>query len=72
MKTPPFKHGFESRPDYKLKVMNIDKLIYESQQRLKWFIDGIGIHGLSPELFSKLSTERIVELYNVEMSYFRN
>jgi hypothetical protein len=50
--------------------MNIDNLIYESQQRLKWFINGIGIHGLSPELFSKLSTERIVELYNVEMSYF--
>jgi hypothetical protein len=52
--------------------MNIDNLIYESRQRLEWFIDGIGIHGLSPELFSKLSTERIVELYNVEMSYFRN
>ena len=52
--------------------MNIDNLIYESRQSLEWFIDGIGIHGLSPELFSKLSTERIVELYNVEMSYFRN
>jgi len=52
--------------------MNIDNLIYESRQRLEWFIYGIGIHGLSPELFSKLSTERIVELYNVEMSYFRN
>jgi len=50
--------------------MNIDELIYESQQRLNWFIDGIGLHGLTPELFSKLSTERIVELYNVEMSYF--
>ena len=51
--------------------MNIDELIYESQQRLNWFIDGIGQHGLTPELFSTLSTERIVEIYNVEMSYFR-
>lgn len=51
--------------------MNIDNLIYESQQRLKWFIKGIGIHGLSPELFSKMSTERIVELYNIEMSFFK-
>lgn len=47
-------------------------MIFESQQRLYWYINGIGIHGLSPELFSKMPTERIVELYNVEMSFFRN
>jgi hypothetical protein len=51
--------------------MNIQKEIYESQQRVKWFIQGIGVHGISPRLFSKISTERIVELYNIEMSYFR-
>ena len=50
----------------------MDDLIYESEQRIKWYIQGIGLHGLSPELFSKLTTERIVEIYNVDMSYFRN
>ena len=43
---------------------------YEAKQRLKWFIDGYFIHCLG-SLFSKMSTERICELYNVEMSYFR-
>ena len=51
--------------------MSIDKMIYESKQRMDWYVNGIGLHGLSPEIFSKLPTERIVELYNVEMSYFR-
>jgi hypothetical protein len=51
--------------------MNLDEIIYEAQQRLRWFIYGIGIHGLTPELFSKMSTERIVELYNIEMSFFK-
>ena len=50
----------------------MDDLVYESEQRIKWYIQGIGLHGLSPELFSKLTTERIVEIYNVDMSYFRN
>jgi hypothetical protein len=54
----------------KINPMDIDKMIYEAQQRLSWYINGIGIHGLSPELFSRLSTERIVEIYNVEMSFF--
>jgi hypothetical protein len=52
--------------------MSMDEMIYEAQQRLSWYINGIGIHGLSPELFSRLSTERIVEIYNVEMSFFKN
>ena len=43
---------------------------YEAKQRLKWFIDGYFIHYLG-SLFSKMSTERICELYNVEMSYFK-
>jgi len=51
--------------------MDIDKMIYEAKQRIAWYIDGIDKHGLSRQLFSGLSTERIVELYNVEMSYFR-
>jgi hypothetical protein len=49
----------------------MEELIYETKQRLSWFIEGIGIHGLSPELFSALSTERLCELYNVEIEYFK-
>jgi hypothetical protein len=49
----------------------LDKMVYEAKARLHWYIDGIGQHGLSSELFSSLSTERIVEIYNVEMKYFR-
>lgn len=48
----------------------MDDLIYEAHQRLTWFVYGIGIHGLTPELFSKIPTERICELYNVEIDYF--
>tara|TARA_R110000772_G_scaffold17946_3_gene49944 strand:+ start:111013 stop:111186 length:174 start_codon:yes stop_codon:yes gene_type:complete len=47
-----------------------DKLVYEANQRSKWFIEGYFIHNLG-NLFSKLSTERICELYNVELKYFR-
>lgn len=49
----------------------IDKIIYEYTKRIEWYIDGIGKHGLSPELFSNLSTERLCELYNVELSHFK-
>jgi hypothetical protein len=49
----------------------IDEMVYEAKARLHWYIDGIGQHGLSSELFSSLSTERIVEIYNIEMKYFR-
>lgn len=52
--------------------MIINEEIYEAQQRLTWFIYGIGIHGLPPELFSKISTERLCELYNVELNFFKN
>lgn len=45
------------------------ELEYESVQRLKWFLDGYFIHGLG-SLFSKISTKKICELYNVEKSYF--
>ena len=48
----------------------IEKVEYEATQRLKWFLDGYFIHGLG-KLFSKISTERICELYNVELNYFR-
>ena len=51
--------------------MNIDEKIYEMQQRYCWYINGIGQHGLSWKQFRNLSTERIVEIYNVEMSYFK-
>lgn len=48
----------------------INRMEYEAKQRLKWFIDGYFIHNLG-SLFSKVKTERICELYNVEIGYFR-
>jgi hypothetical protein len=47
-----------------------DKIAYEAKQRIKWFVKGYFIHNLG-SLFPKLSTERICELYNVELTYFR-
>jgi len=44
--------------------------LVEIQQRLNWFIDGIGIHGLTWELFRKIPTTRLTELYNVDKGYF--
>jgi len=41
-------------------------------KKLEWFIDGIGIHGISWIQFKSLTPEWIVENYNVEMSYFTN
>ena len=49
----------------------MDEKLYELQQRMFWFIDGIGIHGLTWELFGNIPTERIVELYNIELNFFR-
>ena len=44
---------------------------YEALKRLEWFINGFFIHGLSGEMMSKLSTEQICEIYNVDISYFK-
>ena len=49
----------------------IEEQIYESTQRLKWFIDGYFMHGISIELFKNLTTKRLCELYNIEESYFK-
>ena len=52
----------------RLKINNMTE--FEAKQRLKWFIDGYFIHNLG-SLFSNISTERICELYNIDLSYFR-
>lgn len=51
-------------------MSEINKMEYEAIQRLKWFINGYFNHCLG-NLFHKISTERICELYNVELEYFR-
>jgi hypothetical protein len=48
----------------------MNEIGFEARQRLKWFIDGYFIHNLG-SLFHKLSTERICELYNIDINYFR-
>jgi len=44
---------------------------YEAMRRSEWFIDGLGKTGLSVELFTNLSSEKICEIYNVEISFFK-
>jgi len=53
-----------------LIAQDIERRLFEIQQRLNWFIDGIGIHGLTWDLFHNISTERLIELYNVDKEYF--
>ena len=50
---------------------DIDIQSYRFTQKLKWFISGIGQHGISWDLFDGLTPERICELYNVDKSYFK-
>lgn len=51
-------------------MIDSEKLEYEALRRLDFLIDGYFIHCLENK-FSKLSTERICEIYNVELKYFR-
>ena len=48
-----------------------EKRFYEAQQRINWWTNGIGVHCIPSKLFMNMPTERIVELYNVDMVYFR-
>lgn len=54
-----------------ISTFDVDAAIYEARQRCLWFIDGYFQHGLTPELFASLSTERICEIYNIEIDYFK-
>jgi len=47
-----------------------DKMILESIQRYKWWVSGNGIHCIPYDLFVKIPTIRLCELYNVELNYF--
>lgn len=60
-----------ARPDLEKLEATWSDEAYEALQRVRWFVRGIGIHGLSPEIFAKIPTERLCELYNVEMTYFK-
>lgn len=48
----------------------IEQIIHEHTKRIEWWLSGT-IHCIPSNLFVKMPTERIVELYNVEMEYFR-
>lgn len=50
---------------------DLEAELYEARQRCFWFIEGLGIHGLTPEIFGSISTERLCEIYNIEISFFR-
>ncbi len=49
----------------------IDEELYELKQRLEWFINGIGIHCISWDLFHVMTADNICRLYNVDPSYFK-
>lgn len=48
----------------------IEYAIYRAQRKLKWLIDGWQVHCIPTDLWSGLTIERIIELYNVDESYF--
>jgi hypothetical protein len=54
-----------------ISKFDLEAELYEARQRCFWFIDGIGIHGLDSKLFSSISTERLCEMYNIDISFFR-
>ncbi len=57
--------------DKKVNERSLEQIFYEYKQRVIWFIQGIGQHGLTPELFASLTTKRVCELYHVQLSYFQ-
>jgi hypothetical protein len=54
-----------------ISKFDLDSELFEAKRRCEWFIDGMGKHGLTVELFSMMSTEEICLIYNVELSYFK-
>lgn len=54
-----------------LTDQDFEDMFYSISQRMKWFINGIGIHGLTWHLFDCMSNERLCELYNMDMNYFK-
>lgn len=50
---------------------DLESALYEAKQRCYWFIDSMGKHGLTNDLFKEISTERICEIYNVNIDYFK-
>lgn len=54
-----------------ISVEALEAWKYELSQRIKWWLAGIDVHCIPLDLFWKIPTERIVELYNVDMKFFR-
>ncbi len=55
-------------------MINVDKFHQQLDEKLRvfnWIIDGRGIHCIPISIGFKLTPERICELYNVELSYFK-
>jgi len=56
------------------EMINVDKFHQQLDEKLRvfnWIIDGRGIHCIPISIGFKLTPERICELYNVELSYFK-
>ena len=68
--TKPAKVVEVTEPSKILSNSDIDALCYKATQLIKWWIDGIGRHGISGELFRGMTAEDVVRIYNVESEYF--
>jgi hypothetical protein len=49
----------------------LENLIYETEQRVRWYVSGIGQHGLTPDQMFNLTTDRLCEVYNVDVKFFK-
>ena len=52
-------------------LSHIEAKLEEKRKILVWLIQGQGIHGLPLDAVAYLTKERICELYNIELSYFK-
>jgi len=44
----------------------IDSLIKETEFRVNWYVQGVGLHGISSKLFISMPTKSIIEIYNID------
>jgi hypothetical protein len=53
-----------------MEILTTDEQLFELQQRLNWFIDGLDRHCVGWWAFKFYTADYIVKNYNVEWDYF--
>lgn len=54
-----------------ISTTSLNEWRFEQKKRLEWWCSGINIHCIPFYLFINISTDRLCELYNVELNYFK-